>query len=215
MDKLREVVQKYGHWSGLLIYVDRIEAYVQADFSLSIENAKALLETIGKEICEKNGYGLEATTSVNSVLKKAFASLGYSNATFVSQISSALATIGQRIGELRNEIGLTSHGKTLEEIEGRNDKVDLLTREFLIGSVELLSVFLIRTFEVKSKRDSTGSLVETLRYLDAEEFNEFWDDSFGEFAMGEYSYTASEILFSVDKEAYVDEYKAFIENEGR
>jgi hypothetical protein len=31
--------------------------------------------------------------------------------------------------------------------------------------------------------------------------------------MGEYAYPASEILFNVDKQAYVNEYKAFIETE--
>ena len=50
-------------------------------------------------------------------------------------------------------------------------------------------------------------------YWEAEEFNESWDDSFGEFSMGDYSYPASEILFNVDKQAYVNEYKAFIESE--
>jgi hypothetical protein len=38
-----------------------------------------------------------------------------------------LATIGQKMGELRNEIGLTSHGKSLEEIKQRNNNVDSLT----------------------------------------------------------------------------------------
>jgi len=56
-------------------------------------------------------------------------------------------------------------------------------------------------------------LVDTLDYLEAEEFNESWDDSFGEFVMGDYSYPASEILFNVDKQAYVTEYKTFTEAE--
>ena len=34
-----------------------------------------------------------------------------------------------------------------------------------------------------------------------------------EFAISDYSYPASEILFNVDKQAYVNEYKAFIESE--
>jgi len=46
-----------------------------------------------------------------------------------------------------------------------------------------------------------------------ETHNESWNDSFGEFAMGDYSYPASEILFNVDKQAYVNEYKAFTEAE--
>ena len=49
--------------------------------------------------------------------------MGYANGTLVNQISSALATIAQQVGVLRNDIGLTSHGKSLEEIKQRNSKV--------------------------------------------------------------------------------------------
>jgi hypothetical protein len=213
MNKLREVIQEYGRWSALSTYVERIETHIEIDFSHSLENAKALLETIGKEICIINQVELGATPSVNAVLKKAFTSMGYSNSNLVNQVSSALATIGQQVGELRNDIGLTSHGKSLDEIKQRNNKVDILTREFLIDTVELVSIFLIRNFETKNERASNELLEDTLKYWEAEEFNESWDDSFGEFTMGVYSYTASEILFNVDKQAYVNEYKAFIESE--
>jgi len=213
MDKLKEVVKEYGRWSELLTYIERIETHIEIDFSHSLENAKALLESVGKQICSENKVELGATPSVNVVLKKAFTAMGYANKNMVNQVSSALATIGQQIGDLRNEIGLTSHGKTLKEIKQRNNKVDILTREFLIDTVVLVSVFLIRNFESRAERASSESLEDTLGYLEAEEFNESWDDSFGEFAMGDYSYPASEILFNVDKQAYVNEYKAFIESE--
>ena len=74
-------------------------------------------------------------------------------------------------------------------------------------------MLLIRTFESQKNRTPHETLIDTLDYLEAEEFNESWDDSFGEFTMGEYSYTASEILFNVDKQAYVNEYMAYIESE--
>ena len=213
MDKLKAVIKEYGRWSELETYIDRIETHIEIDFSHSLENAKALLETVGKEICTCNSVELGATPSINSVLKKAFSSMGYANSNLVNQVSSALATIGQQVGELRNEIGLTSHGKSLEEIKQRNNKVDLLTREFLIDTAELVSVFLIRNFETKHQRTAHETLADSLDYLEAEDFNESWDDSFGEFVMGDYSYPASEILFNVDKQAYVNEYKAFVEVE--
>jgi hypothetical protein len=213
MNKLKEVIQEYGRWSELSTYVERIETHIQIDFSHSLENAKALLETVGKEICNAKSVELENTASINKVLKKAFTSLGYANNNLVNQVSSALATIAQQLGELRNEIGSTSHGRTLNEMRTRNDRVDSMTREFLINTVELVSVFLIRNFESDNIRTTTDLLEEELDYHDAEEFNESWDDSFGEFEMGNYSYPASEILFNVDKQAYVNEYKAFIENE--
>ena len=213
MDKLKKVISSYSHWAGLSIYLERIETHIEIDFSHSVENAKALLETIGKEICTKNGKELGANPKFNGVLRGAFSSMGHSNSTLVNQVSRSLANIAQELGNLRNDIGLTSHGKSLEQIKSRNDSVDILTREFLIDTVETISIFLIRNFETKKEKPEGEDLLETLDYWEAEEFNESWDDSFGEFAMGDYSYPASEILFNVDKQAYVTEYKIFTESE--
>lgn len=213
MNKLKNVIVEFPDWNELKIFIERIESHIEVDFSHSLENAKALLEAIGKEVCTKNGIELNDTSTINGVLKQCFSSMGYSNASMVQQISRSLATIGQQVGNLRNEIGLTSHGKSLEEIKQRNSKVDLLTREFLIDTVETVCVFIIRNFESKKEKKATELLEETLDYWEAEEFNEFWDDSFGEFKMGDYSYPASEILFNVDKQAYVNEYKAYTETE--
>jgi Abortive infection C-terminus len=213
MNKLKQTIEQYGRWAELSIYIGRIETHIESDFSHSLENAKALLETIGKEICTSKGLQLSDTISINGVLKNAFSALGYSNSNLVNQIASALATIGQQVGELRNEIGISSHGKSLDEIRERNNRVDILTREFLIDTVEIVSCFLIRNFENENPRKPKETLEETLDYWEAEEFNEFWDDSFGEFEMGNYAYSASEILFNVDKQAYINEYNAFSASE--
>ena len=214
MDKLKKTIEQYGRWTELSIYVGRIEVHIESDFSHSLENAKALLETIGKEICQSKGLELkEKNPSINNVLRNAFSALGYSNSSLVSLIASALATIGQQVGELRNEIGISSHGKSLEEIRERNNRVDILTREFLIDTIEIVSCFLIRNFENENPRKPKETIEETLDYFEAEEFNEFWDEAFGEFEMGSYAYSASEILFNVDNQAYLNEYKAFVAGE--
>lgn len=213
MNKLKAVIEQYGRWSELSIYVERIESHIEVDFSHSLENTKALIETIGKEICKQNNVELGDTSTINGVMKQTFKSMGFKNDDMVRQISQLLATIGQKIGDLRNEIGISSHGKTLEEIKERNGKVDIISREFLIDTIETVAIFLLRNFELQQKRKSNEILEDFLDYNQAEAFNESWDDSFGEFTMGDYSYPASEILFNVDKEAYVTEYKAFTEIE--
>lgn len=213
MERLKKIIEQYGRWEALTIYTDRIEAHLSTDFSHAIENAKALLETIGKEICNSKGVTIEATASINSVLKKAFFAIGYTSGSLVTQISSALATIGQHIGDLRNDIGTTSHGKSLEELKERNSKVDELTREFLIDTTVIVASFLIRTFENENPRAKTEALKSKLLYTDNEAFNDFWDDLYGEFEMGDYSFPASELLFNVDYKAYVTEHKAFSEGD--
>ena len=213
MERLKKVIEQYGRWSPLRDYTDRIEAHMATDFSHVIENAKALLETIGKEVCKSKGIEVDATASINSVMKKAFTAIGYSSDNMVTQISSALATIGQNVGELRNDIGTTSHGKSLEELKERNNKVDALTREFLIDSTVIVAVFLIRAFENENPRIKAAAVETKPLYPEFEAFNEYWDDSFGEFEMGSYSFPASEILFYVDNKAYMTEQMAFAEGE--
>jgi hypothetical protein len=209
MERLRKVIEQYGRWSELSTYMDRIEAHVATDFSHAIENAKALLETIGKEICNSKGVELGEAPSINAVMKKAFTAIGYSSDNLVTQISTALATIGQQIGNLRNEIGTTSHGKSLEELKERNSKVGDLTKEFLIDTTVIVAAFLIRTFENENPRAKTEPVEAELLYTDNEPFNNLWDDLYGEFEMGDYSFPASEILFNVDYKAYVSEFQAF------
>ena len=212
MEKLKNTIELYGRWQSLQLYVERIEAYVDTDFSLSLENSKALLESISKEICKQRGVELSAKSSVNKVLRKAFSAIGYSNSAFVTQISSALATIGQNMGNIRNDIGATAHGRTLAEIEERNQSIDELTKDFLIDSTVMVACFLIRNFE---SENPWGGRVDhlALDYLECQDFNEGWDNIYGEFEMGDYSYTASEILFNVDYQAYEYEFKSWEEEE--
>ena len=213
MERLRKVIEQYGRWSDLAIYTDRIEAHLSSDFSHAVENAKALLETIGKEICNTKGVELGATSSTNAVMKKAFTAIGYPSENLVTQISTALATIGQQMGNLRNEIGITAHGKGLDELKARNDSVDTLTREFLVDTTVIVAAFLIRAFENENPRITPPPEEEQPLYIANESFNDFWDDLYGDFEMGDYSFPASEILFNVDIKAYQTELSAFKESE--
>ena len=58
MEKLKKVIEKHGRWADLSVYINRIEIGIASDFSHALENAKALLETIGYEIffAKKNEF---------------------------------------------------------------------------------------------------------------------------------------------------------------
>ncbi len=213
MERLRKVIEQYGRWAELTTYIDRIEAHLVTDFSHVVENAKALLETIGRQICKTKGIELGANPSTNTVMKKAFNAIGYPSENLVTQISTSLANIGQQIGNLRNEIGITSHGKDLDELKARNDSVDVLTREFLVDTTIIVASFLIRAFENENPITLQPPIEEEPLYAANELFNDFWDDLYGEFEMGNYSFTASEVLFNVDYKAYQTELSAFKEEE--
>ena len=101
----------------------------------------------------------------------------------------------------------------MEELRQRNLKIDELTKDFLFDSIKTIIIFLIRSFEYKQVNiiDIPEKEQENERNKD---FDEFLDEIYGEFVMGDYSYTASQILFAVDSEAYQYELKNFEAEEG-
>jgi hypothetical protein len=214
MERLKAVINQHGRWSGLETYIERINAHMETDFSLALENAKALLESVGKEVCDQRGKDLGANPTVNKVLKTAFLAIGHNGEDMITQISTSLGNIGQQMGELRNEIGATAHGRTMAEIKERNDRVDEMTREFLIDTTEIVAMMLIRRFEASHPLGAPVPIEQQiLEYDDHPEFNEFWDEAFGGCEMGTYSFTASEILYGVDPMAYRVECEAYAKDE--
>lgn len=211
MEKLKSLIESYGRWKPLEDYILRIETYVHSDFGLALENAKSILESISKEICNEKLIELGSTESISGSLKKAYKAIGYNGGDLETQLSTSIANIGQQMGNLRNEVGATSHGRTMEELKIRNDGIDELTKEFLINTTVLVSCFMIKAFENENPRALKN--IEKLNYTQEEEFNEFWDELNSEFSMGDdYTYLASEIFYNVDYQAYVTESASYAES---
>jgi hypothetical protein len=208
IQRLAPIIQKHGRWEGLKVYTDRIDAHVDSDFSHALENAKALLETICKEICKSKGVDLGSAAKIQVLMKRAFKEMGYPSNDLVTQISTSLSTIGQKMGELRNQISPVSHGKTLDDLESRNNHVDELTKEFLIDATVSVASLLIRTFEGVSPRNKPKDI---LIYSECGTFNEFIDEANEPFNIGSNSYPSSEAFFGVDYTSYASEYRTFME----
>lgn len=214
MEKLKLVIEQYGRWAPLIEYVQRINSFKDADVSSAIENAKALLESISKNICNEKGYALKGDESINKLVKIAFTVVGYPAGKYMNVIGGSLSAIAHEIGNLRTEIGITSHGKTFEELGKRNSNLDQMTRDYLIETTEIVACFLIRHFENENPRVEPIGLTgeDEIKCSDCDEFNGYWDDEYGEFIMGEYSFYASEILYDADRKAYKYEYDLFKDN---
>lgn len=206
MERLKTILKKHGNWEPYNEYIVRIEGYATTDFTLCIENSKALLEGISKEVCAKKGIDLEKNSKMSGLLKTAFRALGYPSSSTILQIGTAIANVGQQMGNFRNEIGTTAHGKTVEELQKRQNSIHELTGNFLIEATSIVCCFLIEAFETDKP---IKPVEEEIEYEENETFNDFWDEQYGEFAMGDYSFFASEILFSNDPKAYKDELYSF------
>jgi len=206
MQRLKSILAKHSNWEPYNEYIVRIEGFASTDFTLCVENAKALLEGISKEVCAKKGITLEKASSMSGCLKTAFKSLGYPSTSTILQIGTAIANVGQQMGNFRNEIGTTAHGKTVEELQKRQSSIHDLTGNFLIEATSIVCCFLIEAFETDQP---IKAIEDEIDYDENESFNDFWDEQYGEFEMGDYSFFASEVLFSNDPNAYKNELRAF------
>jgi hypothetical protein len=203
MDRLNETIAQYSHWKSLSEYTNRIQAYKESDFPLCIENAKSLLESIAKEICVQRGQSYSDKDSTGKILKTAFAGLGYGDEAKLQQVARAISHIGSQMGLLRNKVGATSHGRTLEELEKRRSLIDKTSCDFLIMSTELVCCLLIQLFE--SNAPPKMPELEMLSYEENPDFNDSLDSEQGEFMIGSLTFLPSEILYRMDPLAYKEE----------
>ncbi len=200
MNRLKTILEKYSRWQPLNEYVRRIEGFRETDFSLCIENSKALLESIAKELCSQKKQSLSGSESIGKLLGLSFGCLGYAPTDTIRQIGSAISNIGQQMGNFRNEIGTTSHGKTLDELRNRQTTIKDLTGDFLIQSMETVCCFLIETFEVDNPLITEEKMI---MHDDNPEFNSYWDESYGNITIADDTvYSASEILHGLEYEMY-------------
>lgn len=209
-------MEQYPRWEEMRIYVDRIELTADTDFPTCIGHAKCLIEGVGKEICEWQEKELPNNPDINKVIRSAFQALDIAGGHYLVDIAKALTTIGQRVGELRNSIDLSAHGKPLEELRSIQQATHDYTADFMMTSADLVASFLIETFKRYRLEKDNEEEPEPL-YLDAEDFNEFFDGEHGEVTFSDYAYQPSEILFHVDRQAYNSErgtYYATINIEG-
>lgn len=216
MERLRALVEEYEHWSGLLMYVERIELNLEADFSVSLENAKSLLEAISKEICRVFEVEVNRTASFHAIVKMSFRAMGHAYNDRFGTVGSGFS---QQLAKIRDVIGTTAHGRPLAELEQRNQILEQAQKNYLIDSVELLAVLLLNTFEqdpvtlerqrVAQEAEQLQQLGEALAYdsTATADFNRAWDQTHGSFEMGDYSYLASEVLFYTDRDTYIYEYQ--------
>lgn len=178
MQKVKTLIEKYSRWQPLSEYIERIEGYRNTDFTVCVENSKSLLESIAKEICHQKNQSLNGSESVGKVLGLSFGCLGYASSDTIRQIGTAIANIGQQMGNFRNEIGATAHGKTLDELRSRVTTIHDLTGDFLLQSTELVAFFLIEAFETDNPLKPEEI---PIKFQDNPEFNDYWDELYAEF----------------------------------
>ena len=207
MDRLEELIKNYGRWGDLSMYTRRIKYQINLnDITSAIGSTKALLESICKTILDHENSVYDRNDNINKLVKKTIHSLKIENPDQISLFGNSLVTSIQNLGELRNKIDESSHGKSLLD---KAQKFDLITASFLINSAETIACFLIEFYEIEHPRKKGEE--DKFSFEDKKDFNDYIDSEHGYVAIAKIPYPTSEALFAIDRTAYQDEYRKYLE----
>lgn len=216
MERLRQLINQYSRWKGLEEYCQRIDGYLRTDYSIAVENTKALLESICKTILHEKQVDIEANDSMQKLMKKAVGVFDSEHSEQLKQISTSLVNLSKNLAEVRNTVAKVSHGQHLDALG--EEALDAMSAAFLVSSTESIACFLIEFYEQVFPRKSGD---KPLRFEDHTDFNDYLDEEAFELVQvlrqgGElaYEYNASEVLFSVEPRAYQTELGMYRENGG-
>jgi hypothetical protein len=190
--------------------VEAIEGAVFDMPPLAFDLAKSLIETACKSIMQDRGLALDDRADLPRLLRETLTCLGLLReghsegtraAASLRKTVNGLQTVIQGLCELRNEEGL-SHGKDPSHVPLGRIHALMAAR-----SADAVVHFLFATHS-ESFAKVEGA---PLSYLDNEAFNDFLDEEHPPVTICGLSYKASEILFTMDPEAYQELLQGFLD----
>jgi hypothetical protein len=204
MHGAREVLALAGAAVHLEQQINAIENAVIKSPNLAADLARTLVETICKTIltdrgqtdCDKLGFKdlLKQTYSAVQLVPDAKLGSPESQAA-LRQLADNLDSAILGISQLRQAEGVASHGK-----DAYFAPLEIIQAEFAARAADALIAFLY-----KSHRRYSGSFVpRLLEYKDNSNLNDYIDSRNDLARIFEYEYKASEVLFYVDRQAYLD-----------
>lgn len=200
MQYLRELCNQNKKWKPLEVNILRIETYLHTDGVMVLENCKAMVESVCKEILTDLNEAYSHNESIQNLVSKTCKKMKcISN---ITELTRSFVTVCQRLGEFRNSFATISHGQPMQLITQNQNKLVGASMIFLVTTIEQLIIFLITVYQ-----DEYPIHVQSiLRYEDNQEFNSVFDEQNEVIEIGQYGpYRPSEILFYIDDVAYKTE----------
>lgn len=206
MKQLEEFFEAHSRWTPLKRYLGRIRAFPD-DGGIIVGNCKALIESICKTILEDHfKEELTGNERFQNLVKYACLKMGTLNQ--VASLASAFSNLATQLGTLRNHHTDAGHGMTVAKLEQMPETITEATSHCLITITEQIALFLLRVFEHEHPQRETSKPLLLNTHL---EFNEAFDENNDSHEVAGYGpYSASEVLYSVDLDAYRTELETYI-----
>jgi hypothetical protein len=210
MEWIKEIIGNQGRFSKLLLYTSKIEDSLNTNPNETIEVSKALIETICKTINKDLGHELTDTRNFPEMVRETLLKIPFiiklngRDAEATEKVCKNVLTLCQGLSEFRNNHGFSSHGQDIEE-----EQADITLAKLIYKSTDVIGGFLL---EIHTNFTSLENL-KRLYYEDYPDFNEWYDELYGQAEIGQYNYPSSEALYKTDIEAYKQELIGYIEDQ--
>jgi hypothetical protein len=190
-----------------------LEGAVNENPALAFDLAKTLIETVCKTLLRDRGHPVGDDLELPQLFRETLANLRMLPDTHIASTEvrnslrktlGGLFTVVQGVCELRNTEGFASHGKY-----GYVLPLDSVQALLVARAADAVVHFL---FAAHKSYPST-SLARRLSYIEHEKLNALIDEANESIEIFDLTYRPSEVLFSVDPEAYRDLLARFAELE--
>lgn len=188
--------------------IDTIESGLRDESDKAIDGAKCLIEAVCKTILTERGVELGRSESPSSLMKKVFAALKIGNYDGGSQLRdmlSGLTTATNGLERIRDAFGPLGHGR-----DAKHEKLGDWHRLMAVRTAETIVVLLFEAhaataIDLRYSRLPFQDNDPENGILDQEAVVEY-DDETREIVINEFlRFRPSQILYSLDREAYVEE----------
>ncbi|MDZ8086018.1 MAG: abortive infection family protein [Nostoc sp. DedQUE12b] len=205
MHGVREIVQMTAGAVHIERQVTALESAIVENPGLAIDLIRALIESVCITILNDRGQEVSKKDDLPDLFKKTLKQLqlvpeDHAAATKVSDslklTANGLFTVIKGICELRTNEGIASHGKDAYF----KSSLELMQVQLAARSADAVVSFLFKVHKNYGEKHS----VKRLMYQDFQQFNNYIDDNNEPVAILSLSYSPSEVLYQVDKEAYRD-----------
>ena len=171
-----------------------IEDSVNNNPDLCVETCKSLIEGICKTILTNKGIDYLRYEHFQGLVKVTIESLSSesdSHRDALSEVARRIASVAQKISEIRDSAGFASHG---QDVEHASISYSLALLTYRITDV--IGGFIMHFYRTHSDKGPNR-----IFYQDYQSFNEYYDEQ-NPIVIGDVYISASEALFSQDIEAY-------------
>jgi hypothetical protein len=197
----REILPLFAGSNVIERHISALEESIESNPSLAFDLSRSLVESVCKTILTDRGENPE-NLGFKDLLKRTYSvcQLVPNSHTTKPEVIASLQniiegfeTVIQALTNLRNSEGIASHGKDAFTLQLETAQARLAAQS---------ADTIVRYLYIAHKNYQTPAQVRQLRYDDNLEFNDYIDENNDKVQIFELIYQPSEVLFSVDQDAY-------------